>query len=511
MVIGRFRPKLTTTTLDVALLAILAVRLVFAAVIPLSEDEAYYRLWSTRLQLGYYDHPPMIAWWIAIGRAVAGDNALGVRLLPILANFLTAILLFDTLRGMGIGQRAGLRAGLWLNATLLLGLGAILAIPDAPTMLFWTAALWALSRATMERSRPTPVLHWWGLAGAAVGLAVLSKYSALFLAIGLLLWMCASRQNRRRLLTAGPWFAGVSAIVVLAPHLYWNATHGWASVVKQFARVEPRSFAPEHLLEFIAGQFLLLNPFIAIFVIAALVGARRSPSQRLTGLLWMSSLPFLVYLAAHALHDPVQAHWPAPVYPALVGLAAIAAEFAPRNRPFGEFARRSAPWFGLGLSATALVLAVSPSLDGVSGAAMRPLRGWPRLAQTLSDQTASAKSPNAAAWIGTGSYGLAAQLAAERGLSIPIVQLNDRARYDVLPPQPKPDFSRPGLVIDLPRRMTAEALALCFEEVAPLTPLRRSGGVEGALHVEYAVFRVARPIKIISGGCWRERDLTPGR
>ena len=27
-------------------------------------DEAYYWLWSRVPSAGYYDHPPMIAWWI---------------------------------------------------------------------------------------------------------------------------------------------------------------------------------------------------------------------------------------------------------------------------------------------------------------------------------------------------------------------------------------------------------------------------------------------------------------
>lgn len=503
---GRLRPELTTITVDAALLAIVAVRLFFAAVLPLTEDEAYYRLWSMRLQFGYFDHPPMIAWWIAIGRTVAGDNALGVRLLPILANLLTAILLFDTLRNLGAGQRAALRAGLWLNATILLGLGAVLAIPDAPTMLFWTGTLWALSRATMARKFPVPVLLWWGVAGACAGLAVLSKYSAFFLGLGVLLWLCARPENRRHLLTPGPWLAGAAALVVMFPHIVWNATHGWASVVKQFGRVEAQSFAPEHLLEFIGGQFLLLNPFIAFFALLAVFGGRRLSPQASTSLLWMSALPFLAYLTAHALHDPVQAHWPVPTYPALVGLAAIAADYAHNNRPFRRFARQSAPVFGLGLSAIALVVTASPMLDHATGEALRPLRGWPQLAAALQDRTTSAsKLPEAAAWIGTGSYGLTAQLAAQKRIDVPIVQLNDRARYDVMPPQPRPDFSRPGLVIDLPRRMTAQALALCFNQVEPLEPIRR--GSDGEPGVEYAAFRVADPIRIRSGGCWRERDL----
>lgn len=503
---GRFRPGLTLPTVAGVILTVAALRLMFASLIPLTEDEAYYRLWSMRLQLGYFDHPPMIAWWIAAGRGLVGDTALGARLLPVLANAVAAFLLIDAVRTLGMGERPALRAGLWLNATLLIGAGGLLAIPDAPTLLFWTATLWALARATRPGAASSAELGWWTLAGLTAGLAVLSKYSALFLAAGVLLWLCSTADNRRRLLTLGPWFAAVAALVVIVPHIAWNAVNGWVSVIKQFGRVGAQSFEPAHLGELIGGQFLLLNPIIAVFTVRAVVraGALKSPEA----LLWLSSTPFLLYLAAHSLHDPVQAHWPAPLYPALVGLAAIAAERVSQTRS-GLFWRQAASFVGLGLVGAMLTFAAVPALDAVAGPATRPLRGWPQFGATV--QTRAAMADEApAAWVGTMSYGLAAQLAGEPGVTLPVVQLNDRARYDPLPPVAVPDFGRPGLVIDLPRRVTAGALRTCFAAVDVLQPIRRDAGTGAAgPDVAYAAFRVSGPIRIVSGGCWRGRDLPP--
>jgi len=56
-----------------------------AVIIPLTEDEAYYRLWAQHLRLGYFDHPPMVAWWIAVGQGLAGPSQFGIRLLPVLS------------------------------------------------------------------------------------------------------------------------------------------------------------------------------------------------------------------------------------------------------------------------------------------------------------------------------------------------------------------------------------------------------------------------------------------
>ena len=495
------RFDLTPRAVAAAVVVILVLRLVFAATIPLTEDEAYYRLWSMRLQWGYFDHPPMIAWWIALGRGLVGDTALGVRLLPVLANVAIVFLLIDTLKGLMAGDRPALRAGLWLNATLLIGTGAMLAVPDAPAALFWALCLWALSRAVSSGTDPAPVnvaLRWWALAGLAAGLAVMSKYSALFLAPGILLWLCSTARNRARLLTPGPWLAAVVALGVIAPHILWNADHGWVSVIKQFGRVEPKSFDPKYLGELIAGQFVLLNPIIAILAGIAIFRHRLTILSSPAALLVLSALPFLGYLALHSLHDRVQAHWPVPVYPALVGLAAIAAEALRKTSLW----RRAVPVLGFALCGLSLILAAVPALDAVTGKAMRPLRGWPEFAGAVQTQlTSTTSGAPPAAWVGTASYGLAAQLEAEPGLTVPIVQLNDRARYDYLPPVAVPDFARPGLVVDLPRRITAEGLRTCFAEVEALPPLKR------AARVPYAVFRVAQPIRTISGGCWRERNV----
>ena len=63
----------------ILIIVLLALRAVFAALLPLSADEAYYWLWSQHPAWGYFDHPPMIAWLIRAGTLVLGDTPLGVR------------------------------------------------------------------------------------------------------------------------------------------------------------------------------------------------------------------------------------------------------------------------------------------------------------------------------------------------------------------------------------------------------------------------------------------------
>src|SRR6185503_19191199 len=130
----------------VGLAAVTVLRLVVAAATPLSPDEAYYWVWSRALAAGYYDHPPMVAFWIRAGTTLCGDTALGVRLLAPFSAAVGSILLARAGADFFADQRVGLWSALLLNATLAFGIGAVSMTPDTPLLLFWIVALFALAR-----------------------------------------------------------------------------------------------------------------------------------------------------------------------------------------------------------------------------------------------------------------------------------------------------------------------------------------------------------------------------
>lgn len=430
--------------------------------VPLTEDEAYYRLWARVLQFGYLDHPPMVAWWIRAGTAAVGDTGLGVRLVSGLAAGATSLLIAGLAEDLGADPPLARRAALWWNATLLVAPGGALAIPDAPATLFWVLTLRLAVRA--EKTRSTGA---WALAGLAAGLACLSKYSALFLGPGLLLWLAASPDGRRRLRTPGPWVALGAAVIAFSPNILWNASHGWMTFAKQFSRVGAGRPTFRFLPELLLGQALLLNPVITGFILAP-GGARPAKLAPARRFLRATSLPFLAYLAIHSLHDRVQAHWPAPVYPALATLGAMAAARARAGGIAARFAAAAAP-LGLSLGGLVLLHLALPASDirGLRDPAAM-VRGWPGFAHAVDAEAAAAGG----AWIGTLSYGVTGQLAAERPAR-PVVEIIERARY---PDAGGADFSRPGVVVDLARRMDLAALRACFRSVQPLAGLVRPTG-----------------------------------
>lgn len=417
--------------------ALTALRLLVAAWAPLAPDEAYYWIWSRALAPGYLDHPPMVALWIRAGTALAGQGALGVRLLGPLSAALASWLLFDAGRRLFPGTAAAASAVLLLNASLLLGVGSVIMTPDTPLLFFWTATLWAAARVATRGHGA-----WWLAIGLFAGLALDSKYTALLLWAGIGLWVVWSPAMRLWLARWQPYAAAALGLALFAPVLDWNAAHGWAGLIKQGGRVgdwQPVR-AIGFLGELIGGQIGLATPVVFVLCMAGLAAAIRQARRRDTAWSLLAALsvpPVLVFLQ-HATGDRVQGNWPAIIYPALV-LAAGAS--VTRRR-----------WVGAGIAlgfaitalayvqATTLAFPLPPRLDPVS---LR-LAGW----HALSARIEAAARAAGAAYVAADGYVLASELA--WSMAGPVVGVDDRWRLTGLPAHPI--GGRPGLLVRDARR-----------------------------------------------------------
>jgi dolichol-phosphate mannosyltransferase len=58
---------------------VVALRLIFMGTIDLLPEEAYYWNYAQHLDVGYLDHPPMVAWLIWLGTTVFGQTEFAVR------------------------------------------------------------------------------------------------------------------------------------------------------------------------------------------------------------------------------------------------------------------------------------------------------------------------------------------------------------------------------------------------------------------------------------------------
>ena len=111
----------------IAILALVALRLIAAAYTPITFDEAYYWMWSKHLAGGYYDHPPMVAVVIRLGTLIAGDTEFGVRLVSILLALPMSFAVYRSAEILFGGRRVAATATILLNVTLM----AAVALADA--------------------------------------------------------------------------------------------------------------------------------------------------------------------------------------------------------------------------------------------------------------------------------------------------------------------------------------------------------------------------------------------
>lgn len=287
------------------------VRCALTAQLELTSVESYLWLCAQRPAAGYFDYPGMIAWMGWLSTTLFGHTPLGVRAVTILGGaamvgfvFLAARRLYDE----RVARLAAFLAALVPDFLVY----AAYATPDAPCLLFWSATVWALAHAL---SGDSP--RWWYPAGLFLGLAMDSKYHAVFLGFGVFGYLLLSPDHRGWLRRREPWLAVLVALAAFSPTILWNARNGWQSFAYQgMSRFKESAFEPRELWEYPLSQILLLTPAIAAWAWAS--GFRTLARWRTADwrdrFLAALGMPMLIFFFLVIFSRPVRGHWPVPAY-----------------------------------------------------------------------------------------------------------------------------------------------------------------------------------------------------
>ena len=289
-----------------------ALRLVWALFLGPAVDEPYYIEYIRHPAWSYFDHPPMVAVVGMPGLAVLGDafSILGLRL-GFIALFAGSSWLMARLAARYYGPWAGVWAAFALNISGYFGMvvGTI-ALPDGPLLFFWLLTLDRLSAAFDKPERLAP----WAWVGVAWGGAMLSKYHAVLLPAGALLFLALRPKARRLLRMPGPYLAVAIGTAFFAPVIGWNATHGWASFLFQGGRASASTgLRPDHLAVALGAEALYLFPWFWVALMLILTRlARRGSSRWDDGETFLVSqaVPALVLFHAVAMFQRIMPYWP---------------------------------------------------------------------------------------------------------------------------------------------------------------------------------------------------------
>ena len=415
-----------------ALIAVLTtLRVIYASLIDLRTDEAYYWTWSKENVLCFLDHPPMIAWFIRFGTAIFGDTNLGVRFAGILAMLITQLLLADIVRRVTHDVRAIVLAVLMPEAALYYGLLMAKVSPDVALIPFAVAMVWALIRVNESGDG-----RWWLAAGVFAGLALLSKFTVAMLIPAVLAFMLVPDWRRRWLLSPYPWLAAVFALVLFLPVLIWNAQHDWASFRFQLVRATAtHELSLRTVAEFIGLQFGLVG-FILLPVVLSGVsltawrGYLRGDAVAI--LLSTSVIVPFGYFFWKSLSLRVGDTWPMFIWPAGFAATAINIAMLPREGFPAWMIRSTISWANTAIvSGIAIVAAVflyyvvTPwnfigKTDPIGGEA-----GYEQVA----DRAQAELQKIGGTWIATTDYRTYAMLRWYFNGRVPVIQINERGRF----------------------------------------------------------------------------------
>lgn len=287
------------TAFYVTLVLTLAFKFWLAQALPMTGDEAYFIYWGVYPDYGFYDHPPMVGWILAL--LLQLSKAEWVLRLPVIV--LPALVAFAMLQYLRPADEN--KAYLAALAFLLLPVNVwnVLITTDMPLVLF--SFLSALCFAAALR-RESQMLY--AASGALLGLAFLSKYFAVLLGLAYLAFVLtqpAGRRSWRGLATA---FASVLPFAAL--NAWWNYNHCWANLLfNVYNRNDDVGWLPQNPLLYALSILYMLCP-VALYQFwrdrAALIQMLAEPRTRFFMLAWVAPLSLFALLSVA---KQIGLHW----------------------------------------------------------------------------------------------------------------------------------------------------------------------------------------------------------
>ena len=303
------------------------IRGLAAASIEFGNDEVYYWTYALYPDWSHFDHPPMVGWIIQLfSLNLLFDSEFFIRLASVVIMTANTYIMFRIGKEVKNAQ-AGLYSALLFTASIYaFVITGVFIMPDTPLMLFWLLAFWMAVKyfkedtAVRQMHQPLHLI----LFGLFAGLAMLSKYSGIFLWVGMILYILIF--NRKQLKSPYLYLSLFISAICCIPILYWNIQNDFISFNFHSNRVS--LFGKPNLSYFgteLAGELLYNNP--VNFVLAAIaVGAafkRKLEMEEISlRLVLCTAIPLILTFLFFSLTRQTLPHWNAPAYSILILLSA---------------------------------------------------------------------------------------------------------------------------------------------------------------------------------------------
>ena len=173
-------------------ITLVILRLLFIGNTLLIDDEAYYAMYARHLSWGYIDHGPVIGYLIYLF-TIFGENSFTVRLSAIVMLIILSFVLYNFGKEH-FSKMAGIAMSLGISANMLFHTNSVVVTPDVPLAFFSIMAIVYYYKAYFIHER------YFYIGGIFLGVAILSKVSALFPALGIILFPIVNSRKRHFLI-----------------------------------------------------------------------------------------------------------------------------------------------------------------------------------------------------------------------------------------------------------------------------------------------------------------------
>ena len=306
-------------------LLLLIIRLLFISNTLLINDEAYYAIYARHLAWGYVDHGPIVAYLIKLFTLI-WENSFTVRLgATTLMSVLTIILYYFGKKYFN--TETGIVLSLSLTANMLFHTNSIVITPDVPMTFFTILAMMFYYLAYCVNKK------YIYIGGGMLGLAVLSKISALFPAIGIALYPILIKEKRHWLKNIHYYGSFTLAFLIFLPFIIWNFQNDFAFVRNQGSHIY-RGGGFGHFINLWLGLAVISGPLFFYFSVIkpfANLKSWNSSSDSIQFFTIVTIVP-LSYFLGHSLFSKFELNWPAPVF--LSGLFLLALQINNSQKRF---------------------------------------------------------------------------------------------------------------------------------------------------------------------------------
>jgi hypothetical protein len=402
--------------------------IVFAVLMALSDrygfdrDELYFLDCARHLQASYVDQPvlaPLLAW---VSLKLFGVSLPGLRVWPALAAWATVVVAGLTAREFGGTRRAQLLAAVGPIPVLL---GADHVANTTPYALLG----WAGLALVVVRIGRTGDCRWWLAGGVVAGLGVAADHSEAFLAMAVVIGALLSGGRN---MIWNRWFAAGAVIMLAfeAPDLWWQASHGWATIAMTEA-LHRENGGLAQVGPWFLGQLLIAALTLAGVSVIGLWCLSRSGRPLWRALAWAYGLLFVLF----AVTAGAKIYYLAAAYVYLAAAGAVAIDGWLRARP-----GRLRNLLLVTAVLTALTLPVALPVFPLTGpgrtfATVSPNEletiGWPQLVRTVDAVwTSLPPSQRASAVIFTADYADAGAInELGRGTGLPVAVSSQNSEW----------------------------------------------------------------------------------